>query len=437
MEEEKNGISLRDIFRIIFSQKWLALILAAAITLLCAVCIVYVYNPSKIDYSVSFKLDLLGRNGSAETYRYPDGTTFHYLSLVSLATLNEIKTEGGEEFANLDVDNMVKSGAISISEDVNTVSGIVDRTYTVKVKANYFANTDAARKFITSIAEYPCKYLSKINIEYNAAIKLYETSDDYARQIDYLNNQLSFLEQKYDSLISDYGNEFVVENGKTLKAYLAEIKAYGESSEFVNLKPKLLEGKHVKSNNCLNNYILEYKQVCKDVEDATFVLGEMTKGQSDALASAEAVRIQAEKVSSLKRKQSDLEHFVKKVGENIEPMDDVNLDGTFAADLKMVADKLSAFTDSLKNVTDKVYKNVSRVFYVYSNVVNTTGGMGMATTAVLSIVVGVLVAAVTAYAVGYNKNKKTLTVAANTENAVEEPAEKESAPETPDVDEVK
>ncbi len=42
MEEEKNGISLRDIFRIIFSQKWLALILAAAITLLCAVCIVYV-----------------------------------------------------------------------------------------------------------------------------------------------------------------------------------------------------------------------------------------------------------------------------------------------------------------------------------------------------------------------------------------------------------
>lgn len=160
----------------------------------------------------------------------------------------------------------------------------------------------------------------------------------------------------------------------------------------------------------------------------------MTKGQSDALASAEAVRIQAEKVSSLKRKQSDLEHFVKKVGENIEPMDDVNLDGTFAADLKTVADKLSAFTDSLKNVTDKVYKNVSRVFYVYSNVVNTTGGMGMATTAVLSIVVGVLVAAVTAYAVGYSKNKKTLTVAANTENAVEEPAEKESAP---DVDEVK
>ena len=74
------------------------------------------------------------------------------------------------------------------------------------------------------------------------------------------------------------------------------------------------------------------------------------------------------------------------------------------------------------------------MFYVYSNVVNTTGGMGMATTAVLSIVVGVLVAAVTAYAVGYSKNKKTLTAAAIPENAVEEPAEKESAPE---VDEVK
>lgn len=426
MEEEKNGISLGDIFRTIFSQKWLALILAVTITLLCAVCIVYIYNPIKTDYSVSFKLlGLPGGNDNAGTYRYPDGTAFHYLSLVSEGTLNEIKADGGDDFANIDVENMVKEGDIAISENIVTTSGIVDRTYTVTVKANYFHDKDIARKFIAGIAGYTCKYLSGINIEYNAALRFYENSEDYARQIDYLKNQLSFLQQKYDSLIKEYGNEFVVENGKTLKAYLAEVNAYGETAEFANLKAELKAGKYVKSEACLKNYQLELKQVKEDLEDAQSVLDAMTKGQPDAQASTEAVKGQAEKVAALNRKKTDLEVYTAE-GAAV-----IDTEGKFAARLKTVADKLGVFTDCLKNVTDKVYKNASSVLYVNTNVVNETGGMGTLTTVVLSIVVGVIVALIAAYIVGYEKNKKAAVVAATAENAATSPAETPAAePET-------
>ncbi|MDE5729183.1 MAG: hypothetical protein K2I20_03300 [Clostridia bacterium] len=417
MEEEKNGISLADIFRTIFSQKWLALILAVAITLLCAVCIVYIYNPIKTNYSVSFKLDLPGGNSTAETYRYPDGTTFHYLSLVSPAMLKEIKADGGEQFAGIDVDGMVKKGDISISEEIVTASEIVDRTYTVSVKASYFINKDVARDFIARIAEYPCKYLAGINIEYNSAIKLYEASEDYARQIEYLKTQLSFLEQKYGSLINEYGNEFVVENGKTLKTYLSEVKAYGESAEFVNMKAELKEGKYVKNEACLKSYKLELAQVEEDLTDAQSVLDAMTKGQPDAQASTEAIKAQAEKVAALNRKKLDLEVYTADGAAK------VDTEGVFAARLKTVADKLGGFTDCLKNVTDKVYQNASSVFYVNSNVVNATGGMGTTTTVILSIVAGVIIAAIAAYIVGYSKNNKALAVAAAAGNAAETPAD--------------
>ena len=418
MEEEKNGITLGEIFSTIFSQKWLALLLAVAITLVCAVCIVYAYNPSQRDYSVSFKLDLPGGNETAETYRYPDGTPFHYLTLVSLDTLNDIKTDGGEELAGVDVENMVKKGAISITENVDTTAGIVDRTYTVAVKASYFASVDVAKKFMSGIAEFPAKHLSEITIEYKAALKLYEISEDYSRQIEYLKNQLSFLQQKYNSLIDDYGNEFVIdkENGKTLKSYLDEVNAYGESSEFVNMKAELKEGKYVKDEASLKNYQLELKQVEEDIADATAVLDAMTKGQSDALSSAEAVRTQAEKVAALKRKKSDLEVFTS-AGAAV-----IDTEGVFAERLETVADKLGIFADCLENVTDKIYDIASSVFYINSNVVVVTGGMGTLTALILSLIVGVVIALIVAYIVGYSKNKKALTAAATQENATEESA---------------
>ncbi len=419
MEEEKNGISLGDIFRTIFSQKWLALILAVVITLVCAVGIVYIYNPMKRSYSVSFELDLPGNDNGVETYYYPDGTAFHYLSLVSSDTLLKIKENGGEDFADVDVEGMVKKGAISIKEETEDISGAIDRTYILTVKASYLGNSDVARKFMTAIAEYPLKYLAGINIEYNSALKFYEASDDYSRQIDYLKTQLWFLQQKYNSLISEYGNEFVVENGRTLKTYLEEITAYGESAEFINLKTELKEGKYVKSQACLDSYKLEAVQVKNDLEDAEYVLGEMKAVQSDALGSAEAVRNQAEKVASLKRKQQELTIFTD--GTAV-----IDTEGVFAQKLATVAGKLTVLTDTVKSVTEKVYKNASSVFYSDSNVVNTEGGIGTTTAIILSLIVGVLVAAIAAYIVGYNKNKKALT-ATETVNGegVQAPAEEQ------------
>ncbi|MDE7265177.1 MAG: hypothetical protein K2N52_02755, partial [Clostridia bacterium] len=75
-EREENGISLKDIFHTIFSQKWLALIILVAVTLAGTLGIYFGSNALSKSYKVSFVLTLPGSDEYSVNYQYPDGTAF-------------------------------------------------------------------------------------------------------------------------------------------------------------------------------------------------------------------------------------------------------------------------------------------------------------------------------------------------------------------------
>lgn len=410
MEEEKSGITLGEIFRVIFSQKWLALLLVVLITVVGTVGLIFIYSPSKEEYVASFRLDLPGGDANEVIYHYPDGTSFHYVALISASTLSEVKNSD-EAFSSIDVEKMIRNSDISINEELTVTStgnqsSLIDRNYTISVKASYFSNSDVARKFIMCVAEYPKRYLSGMNIEYNGALKLYDGADDYSKQIEYLKNQLTFLEEKYDELIKEYGSDFVVENGKTLKMYLDEVKAYGESGGFINLKAELKSGLYVKSEKTLENYRNELSQIKEDLEDAEMVLKAMTSGQqSDAQYATEIVRVQAEKVAALNRKKLDLEAFTDAASVKIDT------EGEFAERLDGVYARVDGYTTELKSVIDNMYGNASGVYYSNSNIIEAEGGMGLLMSLILSFVVGLVVSAIVSYTVGYYKRKKVTAAA--------------------------
>ncbi len=227
MEEENKGLTLNDICKTIWLKKWLALIVAVLVALACAILFYYAYNPRVKNYEMEFSLNLPGGDKDA-FYSYPDGKLFYYSDLTSAETLNEIKEKGN--FSNVDVDKMVKSGGISITRDVSVTPLSTDGTsvyketvYKITAKTKYFSDVNEAKAFLTSIAEYPAEYLKSMVINYN----LLEGFDDYdaATQNNMLKEQLEFIEQEYDSLITTYGKTFVVE-GKTLNSYAKEVTAY-------------------------------------------------------------------------------------------------------------------------------------------------------------------------------------------------------------------
>ena len=227
MEEENKGLTLKDICKTIWLKKWLALIVAVAVALACAILIYYAYNPRVKNYEMEFSLNLPGGDKDA-FYSYPDGTLFYYSDLTSATTLKGIKENGN--FSNVNVEKMVKNGDISITRDVTVTplstdgSSVYKETvYKITAKTKYFSDINQAKEFLTSIAEYPAEYLKSMVINYN----LIEGLDDYdaATQNNMLKEQLEFIEQEYDSLITTYGKTFVVD-GKTLNSYAKEVTAY-------------------------------------------------------------------------------------------------------------------------------------------------------------------------------------------------------------------
>ena len=145
MDEERSGVTFGEIFRTIWSQKWLALIVLLVITLAGTLGLKYGYSSLKTEYVSTFSVNInLGEDGMLE---YPDNTRHNFRDMISLENLNSIK-EANEDFASVNVDAMRKNGDISISQNKGD-SGV---TYTVRVKADYFRSADVASAFIHEIA---------------------------------------------------------------------------------------------------------------------------------------------------------------------------------------------------------------------------------------------------------------------------------------------
>jgi len=240
MQEENNGITFREICRTIWLRKWVALIVAVAVALICSVSLFYGYNSTVKSYEVEFSLKLPG-DESGSFYSYPDGKQFHYADFISLETLSFVKGQSG--FEKVDVNRMAEKGDIGIKRDVDvivpateTTAAITEATYTVSAKSRYFDDKNQAKEFLTSVAKYPAEYLRNMNINYDVALTLAKNATGTGA-INYLKTQLEFLTKEYGKLITAYGNTFVVDDegenkGKTLLAYSQE--AYAFLSELEN-----------------------------------------------------------------------------------------------------------------------------------------------------------------------------------------------------------
>ena len=120
---------------------------------------IYFYGSTKVDYSVSFVLQLPNTgDATAISYTYPDGERFYFTDIISRDNLKKVAER--TEFSSIDVDSMVRGDNISIKRTVDEIytdstEGVYDLNYTIKVKAKYFNDEDSARRFIEAIAIVP------------------------------------------------------------------------------------------------------------------------------------------------------------------------------------------------------------------------------------------------------------------------------------------
>ncbi len=421
MEEENKGITLREIFRTIWLRKWVALIVAVAVALVCSISLYYGYNYRVGKYVMEFSLSLPGDDNSV-VYNYPNGSQLYYADMTSLSTLRAVKNSS-EEFADIDVEAMATKGNISIVRNINV---LVDEnssanpyreiTYTITAETSCFSSATQAKNFLAEIAYTPVEYLDGMTIDYGVYLNNFDKIDNYEKEIELLKNQLDLLKKGYASLIADYGEGVVVENSRTLVAYLHDVELYADSSELENLLTRVQNGHLLKSETCKQAYALELERVKEQLEDATTTLNKLTTSDKAYVDGASVIKAQQDLVNELTRRKNLVEAFTNGT-----------IDTDFEEEIQSAYETVQTLTNSYSKTSATVYSNASSVVYIQPGVIEKVGEMGLTKVLLLSIVLAVVVALIAAYVAGYYK-LKSLKAA---ENAVkEEPSKEENSAPT-------
>lgn len=421
-EREEGGVTLGEIFRVIFSQKWLVLIITAVITIAGTVGIYFGMNNSKREYSASFVLNLPGSNSASANYVYPDGKTFYYSDIVTTETLKSVKASD-EAFTGIDVEKMAENGKITITRTRAQTSANSDSyeiSYKISAKANCFKDKNTARSFIVALANTPGLYLTEMEIDYDSYIVAAAGANNYENEINYLIEQLNYIVRLYNQLIEEYKPDFVISEGKTLQNNMQDVKAYLETNALENLNTQAKENGYLKSADLVPQYKIQLTKAKMDLADAKDTLENMKAGSSDATQNAEAIRQQSNRVNELKRQ---VETLTKYVDSSVADVPQAYKDALTAAK-KAVSD----FTVKFKQAATTVYGTSSMVSFATSNIISTEGETSLIISFALSLVVGLIIAMVVGYIVGkvMQKKRTAKNAAASEAPAQEEYAEAEA-----------
>ena len=377
-EKEENGISIGDIFRTIFSQKWLALIIAFVITIAGTIGL-YLMGKSSRVYSVTFVMTLPDSDLSPVDYDYPDGTPFNYVDIVSTESLETVKASS-QDYENVDIEKMVQNGDISIIrvlEETAEGSKEYAANYKLTVKASYFGSEDIARSFMVGLTQIPGNYLKQMNINYDAYLTAASEALTYDTQLSYLQNQTNYIVGLYERFINSYNGSFVVENGKTLTAYRSEIDVFLSNGVFDRLKTEARDKHYIKSSDALSKYESELsdkeRQLVREKAALENLLNIKTENDNtdnkntSIVVDAAQIVAQTNTVERLKQDIQDLKDY----------RDKGTVSETFNASVKELETKISKFTEDYAGVAAVVYSTATSVSFADTNIVKAEGGRGL------------------------------------------------------------
>lgn len=397
MEEEKSGITLKDIFRTIFSQKWLALMIAVVVAVVCVFVLYFGYGPSKAEYVSSFTVNMDTDDSGKPCY--PDGREFNYRQLISDANLNAVKNSD-EAFKYIDVSDL----GISLVEKTETdaQNKITSRIYTLRVKVSAFDTKGLAAKFIDAVARTPEKEIRTWVDKYSRDIEFnYGTKSGYERKVEYIETALNSLKDRFNKI-----------NGVSDAALVQVDNLLHQAGV---LKGELYNGLYESDTAALNSAVYYLKDLKMELESVETVLSNLTALGSDGATGTTIVINGADLIVSYSERKAELAQKIKYYEEVLAPYSSGT--GTYTIPESVgkkvgeeaFAGKLTALKDNvcaLTTVFRNEYLEKSSVLVYVGESVTKEGATGLLTSLVVGVVVGIIVAAVVAYIVGWNKLKK-------------------------------
>ncbi len=428
--EDEDGLSLLDIIKISIGRNKIAKIRFCIITISLIV-ITYLavgvfYNNYKTNYIASFQYQIPSmiqkenEDGIITSVSYLDGTPFNVNSLVTLENLRNVK-KSNDDFSNIDVEKMFDNTDVTAS-----FSGTGDYQYLLSIKKSYFKDANQAKLFFASIINLPLDNSKTLVKSTNNSLYLEHAVSDglsLTEEIDNLINQANHITNTYNNLVttaSQYGKYKVMLDGKLID--INEMKVVAQSKiDVLHLDLYINE---VESNHYVRNLS---DQKVRDKIQETYNNLVAAQAELDQKINNYNSMIQAG--TMLNANYNNYIYCMDKkveVDYNVEVykgyLDNGIESPEFEAKLNEIVNILRDITEELTFVQKEIYQEeLNTIFYEYNSVVTEAGKLSSIIVIAVSVVVGLVIAAIVNLVLGYSKykNEKNISKSNQKENLEE------------------
>lgn len=417
--EEREGLSFREIFRIIKKRVWAVLGAAAAGALIVVLVLAFAFNPAARSYSMQFTLVFPTRGEAL----YPDGSPFFYQDYASVDFLTAAKN-ADESLSRIDVSTLSGEDDITVTEAArtdNTPAG--QYTYTIHAKSSYFSSARQAETFIRALANVPVLRMKAAAAEVSFCLEeeVFKAAP-FEERLLLLEDVKETLLAQYDAWIESYSETYRVtlagQAPGRLKDFRASVIAlYGESVQR-ELENELDFGGYYSGN--LAAYTaqlrLEYAQNEAEIVRLKEALSS-TRSYARANVAAETqlpdivVTLPedtkydlSERLAELITRNNRIDHWINVSGTVQNPTLTEENVANYALRLKAEYDKLAVAAETLTKVTTAIYNGMSVRFA--EQTVTTEGGISLAIGGIGGLVLGFAIAAVVVCSIELSKKGK-------------------------------
>lgn len=430
VEEEKEGISIGDIFKRIWHAKITLGVTFAAVLVLGVVGIHYLYTKPNQVYSGSVTYQFRG----ASEGLYPNGTTFDYRSLIEPSALQAVK-KSNSEYANIDIQTMIDKNAIKVEQAIRNayndegeeVPTVLPNYITLTCSASYFDSEAQAKSFLQDVLEAPNTLANSLYdaIVYNQNLELASTALTYEDQYSYLISQRDLIYSNYSELISTFGESAFIsaDSTTTISQELTIIRQFFTQYNLANLQSEARLKGYVKSDqpteidklkNELNRLVHEYNL------NQTKIANLQTQWKEMLANAAGSVIISSPNdfitsIHNLTATNTDLydsiETIANKLGAQLSGGNGVKLEVTYSNEpsstyseatptyketLATITNQLTSYTNQLKTTTTYLYTTYAEPIYTLPSVFELSGGLNIILNGAISFVAAVILACLVA-----------------------------------------
>ena len=412
MEEKEEGISIGEIFHVIFIKKWLLLAITILVALVGVVFVQFLYNPGQEEYRATFQIvfpdafavtegenentDILGKR------YYPDGTEFLYQEFISVNNLKEAQAKD-ESFASINVEQLRKKNGITIAEYERTTDGKIYKTgiFSIVVAKKFFQSQSQARDFILALIEIPAeKIIEKSkSLDYDRYLKQYALVDDYASQIDILIKQKDLMISEYDRLITEYStaHSITLANGtkQTISEAQSELESYFTRYDLEAMKNEVETNGYIPAESDFLETVLNLEDKLENEFARNQLKLEGLTNQIKSIgAEGQSVVIQdiITTISALTERNAEIRYTIDNVYKNYKTS--YTKEG-YAESLAKFDKRINAHYQKLLELTDKysafhseIYEKNTNVLVSSGSIITEKGGLNVFLVLGVSLVAG-------------------------------------------------